>query len=76
MRFKRSNALQHLFAGPPATPERARLSLTKFTLGVCPGCRGLRGVASLRCSHCGSVKPVAEDACLRYKSAAFHRPSL
>ena len=62
MRFKWLNALQQLFAVPPATPERARLSISKFALGVCPGCRGLRGAASLRCSHCGSAKPVTEDA--------------
>jgi hypothetical protein len=62
MRFRWLNALQGLFAVPPATPARARLNITKFALGVCPGCRGLRGVASLRCSHCGSTKPVIEDA--------------
>jgi len=62
MRFKWLNVLGQLFAAPPATPDRARLSITKFALGVCPGCRGLRGAASLRCSHCGSVKPVTEDA--------------
>ena len=62
MRFRWFNALQSLFAAPAATQERAQLNLTKFALGVCPGCRGLRGVASLRCSHCGSTKPVIEDA--------------
>jgi hypothetical protein len=62
MHFKWLNALQQLFAAPPATPQRARLSISKFALGVCPGCRRLRGVASLRCSHCGSAKPVTEDA--------------
>jgi hypothetical protein len=62
MRFKWWNALERLFAAPPATPDRARLSITKFALGVCPGCRGLRGVASVRCRHCGSAKPVTEDA--------------
>jgi len=62
MRFKWLDALEQLFAAPPGMPRRARLSITKFALGVCPGCRGLRGVASLRCSHCGSVKPVTEDA--------------
>ncbi len=62
MRFKWLNALEQLFAAGPATPDRARLSISKFALGVCPGCRGLRGVASLRCSHCGSAKPVTEDA--------------
>jgi hypothetical protein len=56
------DALERLFAAPPATQQRARLDIAKFALGVCPGCRGLRGVASLRCSHCGSAKPVTEDA--------------
>jgi hypothetical protein len=62
MRCKWLNALKQLFAAPPGTPDRARLSITKFALGVCPGCRGLRGVASLRCSHCGSAQSVTEDA--------------
>jgi hypothetical protein len=56
------NALERLFAAPPATQQRARLNIAKFALGVCAGCRGLRGVASLRCSHCGSAKPVTEDS--------------
>ena len=56
------NALEQLFAAPSEPAGRTRLSITKFSLGVCPGCRGLRGVASLRCSHCGSAKPVTEDA--------------
>jgi hypothetical protein len=62
MRFRWFNALQGLFAAPAATQEGSRLNISKFALGVCPGCRGLRGVASLRCSHCGSAKPVIEDA--------------
>ncbi|MGZ5910355.1 MAG: hypothetical protein ACXWLB_10815 [Reyranella sp.] len=56
------NALERLFTAPPVTEQRPRLDIAKFALGVCPGCRGLRGVASLRCSHCGSAKPVTEDA--------------
>jgi len=56
------NALERLFAAPPATQQRTRLNITKFALGVRPGRRGLRGVASLRCSHCGGAKPVTEDA--------------
>ncbi len=62
MRFKWLNALQGLFAAPPVGKVRVRLSITKFALGVCPGCRGLRGVASPCCSHCGSIRPVIEDA--------------
>jgi len=35
---------------------------SKFDLGVCPGCRGLRAVASPRCGHCDSAAPAAADA--------------
>jgi hypothetical protein len=62
MRFKWVNALKHWFAAPAESQDRARLNISKFALGVCPRCRGLRGVGSLRCSHCGSAKPVTEDA--------------
>jgi len=54
--------LKHWFAAPTQAEDHARLNISKFALGVCPRCRGLRGVASLRCSHCGSAKPVTEDA--------------
>ena len=54
--------LKHWFAAPEQAEDCARLNISKFALGVCPRCRGLRGVASLRCSHCGSAKPVTEDA--------------
>ena len=62
MRFKWLNRLEGWFAAPAEPQGRARLNISKFALGVCPCCRGLRGVASLRCSHCGSAKPVTEDA--------------
>jgi hypothetical protein len=62
MRFKWMSALESWFAAPPQANDRARLSISKFTLGVCPRCRGLRRVASVQCSHCGSAKPVTEDA--------------
>jgi hypothetical protein len=62
MRFNWVNALTHWFAAPTEPQGRARLNISKFALGVCPRCRGLRGVASLRCSHCGSPAPVTEDA--------------
>jgi len=50
-----------LFAveSPPARPPR---DLSRFDLGVCPGCRGLRAVASLRCVHCDSAAAVVADA--------------
>jgi hypothetical protein len=62
MRFNWLNELKRWFAAPAEPHDRARLNISKFALGVCPRCRGLRAVASLRCSHCGSAKPVAEDA--------------
>ena len=62
MRLEWLKVLEHWFAAPADTQDRARLNISKFALGVCPRCRGLRGVASLRCSHCGSAKPVTEDA--------------
>ena len=62
MRFPWSNALENWFAAPAEPQDRTRLNISRFALGVCPRCRGLRGVASLRCSHCGSAAPVTEDA--------------
>jgi hypothetical protein len=62
MRFKWLDELQRLFAAPAEPTGRARRDITKFGIGVCPGCRGLRGTASLRCSHCGSAAPVTDDA--------------
>jgi hypothetical protein len=50
-----------LFAAesPAARPPR---DFTKFDLGVCPGCRGLRAVKSPHCAACGSAAPVTADA--------------
>ena len=62
MRFKWLNALEHWFAAPAEPHDRARRDISKFALGVCPRCRGLRGVASGRCAHCDSAAPVTEDA--------------
>ncbi len=44
---------------PSTRPPR---DVSKFDLGVCPRCRGLRAVASPRCVHCDSQAPVAADA--------------
>ena len=49
--------LKPLFAAPE-TPGRQPLQVSRFGLGVCPGCRGLR----LRCEGCGSTALVTEDA--------------
>jgi hypothetical protein len=53
--------LRPLFAAPE-TPPRRPLTVGRFSLGVCPGCRGLRSVTSVRCDGCGSAAPVTEDA--------------
>ena len=53
--------LRPLFAAPK-TPTRRPLPVGRFSLGVCPGCRGLRRVISVRCDGCGSAAPVTEDA--------------
>jgi hypothetical protein len=42
--------------------RRARLDVTKFGIGFCPGCKRLRGVASAACLHCGSLAAVTEEA--------------
>ena len=62
MRLEWLKVLEHWFAAPAEPQSRARLNISKFALGVCPRCLGLRAVASLRCSHCGSTAPVTEDA--------------
>ena len=59
MRFK---WMKSLFAAPTTPRERSLRDLTKFDIGVCPRCRGLRAVASLRCNHCSSEAPVTADA--------------
>jgi hypothetical protein len=51
----------NLFA-TESEPARLPRDLSRLDLGVCPGCRGLRAVASLRCSHCDSAAPVVADA--------------
>lgn len=55
-------ALTALFAAPAAPTARRLPSLTRYDLGVCPGCKGLRLVASPPCEHCGSAAPVTADA--------------
>lgn len=53
--------LRLLFAAPETSP-RHPLQIGRFSLGVCPGCRGLRSVVSERCDACGTAIPVTEDA--------------
>jgi len=47
-------------AESPAT--RPPRDVSKFDVGVCPGCRGLRAVKSPQCTACGSAAPVSADA--------------
>jgi hypothetical protein len=58
-RLKWIGALFDAAESPPARPAR---DYRRFDLGVCPGCRGVRGVASLQCTVCGSAAPVTADA--------------
>ncbi len=51
-----------LFDVTERTSARPLRDFSKIDLGVCPGCRGVRAVASVECSACGSVARVAADA--------------
>jgi hypothetical protein len=44
---------------PAIRPPR---DFSKFDLGVCPGCRGVRAVKSPQCGVCGSAAAVTADA--------------
>ena len=54
--------LQALFVPPAGATVRIARDINRFTIGFCPGCKRLRGAASLACSHCGSTRPVEPDA--------------
>jgi hypothetical protein len=54
--------LRRRLAAPAHQAGRSRLDITKFGIGFCPGCKRLRGVASARCTYCGSIAAVVEDA--------------
>lgn len=54
--------LKELFADGTPLGRRSLGEIGRFALGVCPGCRGLRAVASARCTLCRSDKRVIEDA--------------
>ena len=45
-----------------SSAARPLRDFSKFDLGVCPGCRGLRVVKSPQCTACGSTAPVSADA--------------
>jgi len=50
------------YLAAPAVPHGRARSLARFDMGVCPGCRGLRAVASPTCQTCGSMAAVTADA--------------
>lgn len=54
--------LRDLFAAPPTSERIAYPRPHRFDLGVCPGCRGLRLMASPRCEHCHNTGGVTADA--------------
>jgi len=54
--------LRSLFAAPDGATRRVARDISRFSIGFCPGCKRLRGVASRRCDYCGSSRPVVPDA--------------
>jgi hypothetical protein len=62
MAFKWLDALRPMFSDAASGNDRPLRQIMKFGIGVCPGCRRLRGVASPRCQACGSAAAVTEDA--------------
>ncbi len=54
--------LRSLFATPPGATLRVTRDVARFGIGFCPGCKRLRGAASLRCDYCGSTCAVVPDA--------------
>jgi len=56
-----AHCLNGLFAAPVGLKTRP-LQVSRFGIGFCPGCKRLRGAASLSCADCGSTAPVTEDA--------------
>jgi hypothetical protein len=51
-----------LFAAPDETREQMPRDVARFGIGFCPGCKRLRGAASLRCEYCGNAAAVTPDA--------------
>ncbi len=54
--------LQQLFAVPEGATVRVARDIDRFSIGFCPGCKRLRGAASLACDYCGTTRPVVPDA--------------
>jgi hypothetical protein len=62
MPVKWRDVVRSLFTAPDGATTRSARDIDRFSIGFCPGCKRLRGVASLRCDYCGSTRPVAPDA--------------
>jgi hypothetical protein len=54
--------LTRLFAAPDGASVAVTRDPARFGIGFCPGCKRLRGAASLACDYCGSTRPVEPDA--------------
>ena len=54
--------VRSLFAAPAGATRRVAHDIARFGIGFCPGCKRLRGAASLRCDYCGSTRQVVPDA--------------
>jgi hypothetical protein len=54
--------LRALFDPPAGATLRALPDIARHGIGFCPGCKRLRGAASLGCDYCGSTRPVVPDA--------------
>jgi hypothetical protein len=62
MKSRWRSLLRSLFDTPDGATVRVARDISRFSIGFCPGCKRLRGVASLRCDYCGSSRPVLPDA--------------
>ncbi len=62
MPMKWRAVVRSLFTAPKGTSIRGVRDIARFGIGFCPGCKRLRGAASLRCDYCGSTRPVVPDA--------------
>ena len=54
--------LVELFTAPDGASVRVTRDPARFGIGFCPGCKRLRGAASVTCDYCGSTRPVEPDA--------------
>jgi hypothetical protein len=62
MKSRWRSFLRSLFDTPDGATVRVACDISRFSIGFCPGCKRLRGVASRRCDYCGDSRPVVPDA--------------